>query len=136
MVAREEAARLLLAQAAALKDAGKPNTVETGQAKWQCAEAGLANAVAALDIWQSQATGENPTLLRHWANAKGAVIYGGTVRDSPDDASRLRPRRPGRTPDPPAGPERGRSGEVEAASQPTLNTASVPLYAGRLRDPT
>jgi len=78
MVAREEAARLLLAHAAALKDAGRPNTVETGRAKWQCAEAGLANAVAALDIWQAHATRENATLLRHWANAKGAVIYGGT----------------------------------------------------------
>jgi glutaryl-CoA dehydrogenase (non-decarboxylating) len=78
MVAREEAVRLLLAQAAALKDAGLPNTIETGRAKWQCAEAGLANAVAALDIWQAHAAGEHAALLRHWGNAKGAVIYGGT----------------------------------------------------------
>lgn len=78
MVVREEAARLLLARAAALKDAGRPNTVETGRAKWQCAEAGLANAVAALDIWQARHAVEHPALLRHWANAKGAVIYGGT----------------------------------------------------------
>lgn len=79
MVAREEAARLLLAHAAALKDAGRPNAAATGRAKWQCAEAGLANAVAALDVWQAYAPGENPALLRHWGNAKGAVIYGGTA---------------------------------------------------------
>ena len=78
MVAREETARLLLARAAALKDAGTPNTQETGLAKWTAAEAGYANANAALAIFNAHEAGENLTLLRHWANAKGAVIYGGT----------------------------------------------------------
>jgi glutaryl-CoA dehydrogenase (non-decarboxylating) len=78
MVAREETSRMLLARAAALKDAGSPNTRETGLAKWTAAEAGYANANAALSIFNAHEAGENLTLLRHWANAKGAVIYGGT----------------------------------------------------------
>ncbi len=78
MVAREETARRLLARAAALKDAGTPNAQETGLAKWTAAEAGYANANAALSIFNAHEVGENLTLLRHWANAKGAVIYGGT----------------------------------------------------------
>jgi glutaryl-CoA dehydrogenase (non-decarboxylating) len=79
MVAREEASRLLLARAAALKNAGLPNTSETGLAKWTAAEAGYANASSALSIFNAHEAGENLTLLRHWANAKGAVIYGGTA---------------------------------------------------------
>ena len=78
MVARERTSRLLLARAAALKDAGLPSTRETGRAKWTAAEAGYANATAALAIFNAHEPGENLTLLRHWANAKGAVIYGGT----------------------------------------------------------
>jgi len=78
MVAREEASRLLLARAAALKDAGMPNTRETGLAKWTAAQAGYANANSALTVFNAHEAGENLTLLRHWANAKGAVIYGGT----------------------------------------------------------
>jgi glutaryl-CoA dehydrogenase (non-decarboxylating) len=79
MVAREEAARLLLARAAALKNAGHSNAQQTSLAKWTAAEAGFANASAALDIFQSVHAGESATLLRHWGNAKGAVIYGGTA---------------------------------------------------------
>jgi glutaryl-CoA dehydrogenase (non-decarboxylating) len=79
MVAREQSARLLLARAAHLKDTGLPNAKETGLAKWMCAEAGIANASAALDINQAHQTGENMALLRHLGNAKGAVIYGGTA---------------------------------------------------------
>ena len=79
MIAREEAARLLLARAARLKDAGAASARETSLAKWTAAEAGFANASAALDIYQAHAPGEHTALLRHWANAKGAVIYGGTA---------------------------------------------------------
>jgi alkylation response protein AidB-like acyl-CoA dehydrogenase len=78
MVAREEASRLLLARAAALKNAGMPNSRETGLAKWTAAEASYANANAALAVFNAHEAGENLTLLRHWANAKAAVIYGGT----------------------------------------------------------
>jgi glutaryl-CoA dehydrogenase (non-decarboxylating) len=78
MVSREEDARLLIASAARLKNVGAPNARETGLAKWRAAAAAHANASAALDIFQAHAPGENTTLLRHWANAKGAVIYGGT----------------------------------------------------------
>lgn len=79
MVAREESARLLLARAATLKDAGAPNARETSLAKWRAADAGLANASAALSIWSRHMPGENPTLLRHCFNARGANIYGGTA---------------------------------------------------------
>lgn len=78
MVAREESARLMLARAAVLKNAGAPNTRETGIAKWTAAEAAYASATAALAIFNAHEAGENLTLMRHWANAKGTVIYGGT----------------------------------------------------------
>jgi glutaryl-CoA dehydrogenase (non-decarboxylating) len=42
------------------------------------ATAAHANASGALRIFQAHESGEQPMLLRHWANAKGAVIYGGT----------------------------------------------------------
>jgi glutaryl-CoA dehydrogenase (non-decarboxylating) len=106
MVAREEAARLLLARAAALKNAGLPNTRETGLAKWTAAEAGYANASAALSIFNAHEAGENLTLLRHWANAKGAVIYGGTseIHQTMQGAYALgdRVERPFRIPNPSA----------------------------------
>jgi glutaryl-CoA dehydrogenase (non-decarboxylating) len=106
MVAREESARLLLARAARLKDAGLPNARETGLAKWQCAEAGWANASAAIDVWQAHLPGENLTLLRHQANAKGAVIYGGTreIHQTMQGAYALgdRAERPFRRPSPTA----------------------------------
>lgn len=78
MVRREVAARLLLASAADLKNRGELNTQQTGLAKWQCAEAGYANASAALTIQQTLNGPDQTTLMRHLANAKGAVIYGGT----------------------------------------------------------
>lgn len=78
MVRREEAARLLLARAADLKNRGELNTRQTSLAKWQCAEAGYANASAALTIQQTLNGPDQTTLMRHLANAKGAVIYGGT----------------------------------------------------------
>lgn len=106
MVAREEASRLLLARAAALKDAGLPNSRETGLAKWTAAEAGYANATAALAIFNAHEAGENLALLRHWANAKGAVIYGGTseIHQSMQAAYALgdRVERPFRVPNPAA----------------------------------
>ena len=79
MVAREESVRLLLARVAALKDAGKLNSQETGIAKWRAADAAYANVEGALRIWETRETGENLTLSRYLANAKGAVIYGGTA---------------------------------------------------------
>ena len=106
MVAREESARLLLARAAALKNAGQANARETSLAKWTAAEAGYANACAALDVFQHLQAGESPTLLRHWANAKGAVIYGGTaeIHQTMQGAYALgaRAERPFRVPSPDA----------------------------------
>jgi glutaryl-CoA dehydrogenase (non-decarboxylating) len=78
MVAGEEVSRILLARAAALKNAGLPNARETSLAKWVAATTGVESADAALRIHQAHATGENTRLMRYWANAKGAVIYGGT----------------------------------------------------------
>lgn len=106
MVAREEASRGLLARAATRKDAGLPNTRETALAKWAAAEAGYANASAALAIFNSHGTGQNLTLSRHWANAKGAVIYGGTseIHQTMQGAYALgdRVERPFRIPNPSA----------------------------------
>jgi glutaryl-CoA dehydrogenase (non-decarboxylating) len=79
MVAREETARLLVAHAAQLKNRAVLNGRETGLAKWMAAEAGYHNADAALLIHQTLVAPEAPTLARHLANARGAVIYGGTA---------------------------------------------------------
>lgn len=78
MSAREQTARSLLVRAAALKNVGRPNAQETGLAKWRASNAGVDNARDALEIWSRHCAGEQPTLLRHAFNAKGAVIYGGT----------------------------------------------------------
>lgn len=106
MVAREESSRLLLARAAALKDAGRPNARETSLAKWRAADAAFANASDALTVWSRRATGEQPTLLRHQFNAKGAVIYGGAaeIHQSMQGAYALgdRVERPFRCPSPSA----------------------------------
>lgn len=79
MVRREEQARLLLARAASLKNAGAMNARETGMAKWKAAEAAYANGEAALWIQQVLAGPHEESILRHLANAKGAVVYGGTA---------------------------------------------------------
>jgi glutaryl-CoA dehydrogenase (non-decarboxylating) len=106
MVANEESARLLLARAANLKNAGAPNAQQTGLAKWTAARAAHANASAALRIFQAHEAGENATLLRHWANAKGAIIYGGTseIHQTMQAAYQLgaRAERPFRRPSPTA----------------------------------
>lgn len=106
MVAREESARALLARSAAMKDAGRPNARETSLAKWRAADAGFANASDALTIWSRHAAGEQPALLRHLFNAKGAVIYGGTaeIHQSMQGAYALgdRVERPFRCPSPSA----------------------------------
>jgi glutaryl-CoA dehydrogenase (non-decarboxylating) len=78
MQSRERQSRSLLARAAALKNAGLPNTRETGLAKWTAARAAHENAAEALEIVQHLCPGEHRALQRHWANAKGSVIYGGT----------------------------------------------------------
>jgi glutaryl-CoA dehydrogenase (non-decarboxylating) len=107
MLGREEATRLLLARAATLKNAGEPNGQATGLAKWTAARAAHANASAALRIFSAHEVGEQTTLLRHWANAKGAVIYGGTseIHQTMQAAYQLGMRvdRPFRRPSPTAG---------------------------------
>jgi glutaryl-CoA dehydrogenase (non-decarboxylating) len=78
MVARETSARQLVARSAIMKNQGLPNNRETALAKWTAADAGYRNADAALTIHQALAGPEHPALERLLANAKGAVIYGGT----------------------------------------------------------
>ena len=78
MTARIEAGRVLLERATALKNAGHPNGRETGLAKWQCANAGYENAGAAIRVLQGYEATEHLALQRHQANARGAIIFGGT----------------------------------------------------------
>lgn len=78
MVSSEARARLLLQQAAHLKNDGLPNQQATSLAKWVAADAGYRAAASALTIHQSFVPGDHPTIERHLRNAKGAVIYGGT----------------------------------------------------------
>jgi glutaryl-CoA dehydrogenase (non-decarboxylating) len=78
MVAREEASRLLVVKAATLKNAGRPSAQATSLAKWTAGRAAHDNAEAALRVFNAHEAGENTTLLRHAANAKATIIYGGT----------------------------------------------------------
>ncbi len=78
MVSAAARARLLLQQAAHLKNGGLPNQQATSLAKWVAADAGFRAAASALTIHQSFVPSDHPTIERHLRNAKGAVIYGGT----------------------------------------------------------
>ncbi len=78
MVEGEARSRLLLRHAAELKNRGLPSQQATSLAKWSAARAAFDAAEAALAIQQAFAPGPHPAIERHLANAKGAVIYGGT----------------------------------------------------------
>ena len=78
MVADEARSRLLLSQAAERKNRGLPSQQATSLAKWTAARAAHDAAASALEIHQAFRPGPHLAIERHLANAKGAVIYGGT----------------------------------------------------------
>lgn len=77
-VAGYEASRLLVYQAAELKNRGVRNTRETSLAKWYATEAALKAADDAVQIYGSYGFANDYPVERMLRNARGATIYEGT----------------------------------------------------------
>jgi glutaryl-CoA dehydrogenase (non-decarboxylating) len=78
MVAGLEASRLLVMQAAELKNRGIRNTRETSLAKWYACDEALKAADEAIQIHGAYGYSNEYPVERYMRNARGAVIYEGT----------------------------------------------------------
>lgn len=78
MVAGEQASRLLVMQAAELKNRGIRNTKETSLAKWYACDVALQSADDAVQVHGSYGYSNEYPVERYLRNARGAVIYEGT----------------------------------------------------------
>lgn len=78
MVAGIEASRLLVYQAAELKNRGIRNTRETSLAKWYACDVALKSADEAIQIHGAYGYSNEYPVERFMRNARGAVIYEGT----------------------------------------------------------
>ncbi len=106
MVAGREASRLLVMQAAELKNRGIRNTRETSLAKWYACDVALKSADDAIQVHGSYGFSNEYPVERFWRNARGAVIYEGTREVhtllQAEYALGYREDRPLRCPQPPA----------------------------------
>ena len=106
MVAGEQASRLLVMQAAELKNRGIRNTKETSLAKWYACDVALQSADDAVQVHGSYGFSNEYPVERYLRNARGAVIYEGTREIhtllQADYALGYREDRPLRCPQPPA----------------------------------
>jgi len=78
MVAGLEASRLLIMQAAELKNRGIRNTRETSLAKWYACDEALKAADEAIQVHGAYGYSNEYPVERYYRNARGAVIYEGT----------------------------------------------------------
>jgi glutaryl-CoA dehydrogenase (non-decarboxylating) len=78
MVAGEAASRLLVMQAAELKNRGVRNTKETSLAKWYACDVALKSADDAIQVHGSYGYSNEYPVERFMRNARGSVIYEGT----------------------------------------------------------
>lgn len=106
MVAGLEASRLLVMQAAELKNRGIRNTRETSLMKWYACDAALEAANDAIQVHGSYGYSNEYPVERFWRNSRGAVIYEGTREIhtilQADYALGYRQDKPLRCPQPPA----------------------------------
>ncbi len=106
MVAGEQASRLLVMQAAELKNRGIRNTKETSLAKWYACDVALQSADDAIQVHGSYGFSNEYPVERYMRNARGAVIYEGTREVhqllQADYALGYREDKPLRCPQPPA----------------------------------
>ena len=106
MVAGEQVSRLLVMQAAELKNRGIRNTKETSLAKWYACDVALQSADDAIQVHGSYGFSNEYPVERYLRNARGAVIYEGTREVhqllQADYALGYREDRPLRCPQPPA----------------------------------
>lgn len=108
MVAGYESSRLLIMQAAELKNRGKRNTRETSLAKWYACDQAFNAANDAIQIHGAYGYSNEYPVERYMRNARGAVIYEGTRElhqlIQAEYALGYRADRPLRCPQPPAQP--------------------------------
>lgn len=106
MVAGEQASRLLVMQAAELKNRGIRNTKETSLAKWYACDVAHQSADDAVQVHGSYGFSNEYPVERYLRNSRGAVIYEGTREVhqllQADYALGYREDKPLRCPQPPA----------------------------------
>jgi glutaryl-CoA dehydrogenase (non-decarboxylating) len=106
MVAGEAASRLLVMQAAELKNHGIRNTKETSLAKWYACDVAHQSADDAVQVHGSYGFSNEYPVERYLRNSRGAVIYEGTREVhqllQADYALGYREDKPLRCPQPPA----------------------------------
>jgi len=78
MVVKRDAARMLVLRAGILKDAGKPNTVETSIAKLYATEAAVECASAAIQVHGGSGYVDDYPVERYLRDARVTTLYEGT----------------------------------------------------------
>ncbi|KKK95304.1 hypothetical protein LCGC14_2674170, partial [marine sediment metagenome] len=78
MIVDTDAARLLVWRAGLLKDAGKPNTLETSIAKYHASEAAVRAGNAAIQVYGGYGYIDEYPVERHMRDARVATLYEGT----------------------------------------------------------
>src|SRR5881392_294583 len=80
MVLGYETSKLLVMQAAWLKDEGKRNTRETSLAKWHATESAFEAAHLAIQVFGSYGYSGEYGIERYFRNARAPIIYEGTTQ--------------------------------------------------------
>ncbi|HVN60484.1 MAG TPA: acyl-CoA dehydrogenase family protein, partial [Gaiellaceae bacterium] len=80
MVLGYETSKLLVLQAAWMKDQGKRNTRETGLAKWHATESAFEAAHMAIQVFGSYGYPAEYGIERYFRNARAPIIYEGTTQ--------------------------------------------------------
>src|SRR5205814_4101030 len=80
MVLGYETSKLLVMQAAWMKDQGKRNTRETSLAKWHATESAFEAAHMAIQVFGSYGYSAEYGIERYFRNARAPIIYEGTTQ--------------------------------------------------------
>jgi glutaryl-CoA dehydrogenase (non-decarboxylating) len=80
MVLGYETSKLLVMQAAWMKDQGRRNTRETSLAKWHATESAFAAANMAIQVFGSYGYSAEYGIERYFRNARAPIIYEGTTQ--------------------------------------------------------
>ena len=78
MIVKRDAARLLVLRAGQLKDAGKPNTIETSIAKLYATESAVECANAAIQVHGGAGYVDDHPVERYLRDARVTTLYEGT----------------------------------------------------------
>jgi glutaryl-CoA dehydrogenase (non-decarboxylating) len=80
MVLGYETSKLLVMQAAWMKNRGKRNTRETSLAKWHATESAFEAAHLAVQVFGSYGYASEYGIERYFRNARAPIIYEGTTQ--------------------------------------------------------